>query len=568
MSTEPTGRLVDLADLIGSRHDVDWAHELESSSSVAEAKVVDSMRVLAKIRDLHAARSADLPRSWGRLELGDELGRGSYGSVLRARDPQLERDVALKLLHEDRVEGDEERERILHEGRCLARVQHPNVVAVHGVEEHGGRIGLWMEYVEGRTLAEMIQGDGPLSEGEARAIGETLARAVAAVHAEGVVHRDIKAQNVMRAGGGRVVLMDFGAGSRRGELSGPAIGTPMYLAPELIDGQPASPRSDLFALGVLLFHLVTGEYPVRATSLGELRRAHETRDLRSLSDLRPELSADFVSIVERCLASDPEGRYDGAGSLAHALAGSTELRTAPHAAQPPRSGRAASGMPRRTLLLASAAVTVLATIAAFGVATLFTPAGPIEADAAIFRGTASGREELAAGATLRAGDEVGLRFRADDELHVYVLNQDDRGQTYLLYPLPWLDQQNPLPAGSEHRLPGSVGGEARLWGVDGSATRERILVTASRDPLPELEAMLASLTPAQRADEAPGLALDATTTESTGRRLRGMGQLVRPSQERQGDGGAAFDLFESLANVPARNDELWVRRFEFAGAPR
>src|SRR5262249_42437792 len=138
---------------------------------------------------------------WGRFRLLEKLGEGGYGDVYRAHDTQLDREVALKLLKPARVRTDSSR-RLLHEGRMLARVRHPNVVAVYDVGEHEGRVGLWMELVRGATLEELLRSRGPMSAGEAALVGQDVCRALAAVHAAGLVHRDVKTANVMREVGG------------------------------------------------------------------------------------------------------------------------------------------------------------------------------------------------------------------------------------------------------------------------------------------------------------------------------------------------------------------------------
>src|SRR4051794_12648846 len=199
-------------------------------------------------------------RRWGALECRREIASGKFGTVYLAWDPALEREVALKILP---AAG--RSHTVMQEGRLLARVRHPNVVTVYGIDEYDGTIGLWMEWVEGLTLTQVLAARGLLGGHEAALIGIDVCRAVAAVHKAGVLHRDIKAQNVMREAGGRIVLMDFGAGETRTEdaLTPPrTIGTPLYLAPELFAGQSATIASDIYSVGVLLYHLMTGRYPV------------------------------------------------------------------------------------------------------------------------------------------------------------------------------------------------------------------------------------------------------------------------------------------------------------------
>ncbi len=367
MSAQRT-RLLELAASVADGSvDIDWK-ELEASVVDDEDRqLLQDLRVLADVAQLHrsddsagsaaplagrgrvvgrispALTDTDAPTveervlpppttgpldHWGHLELIEQIGQGSFGNVYRARDTRLDRDVALKLLRKGRQTA-ELAEKILHEGRILARVRHRNVVTVFGVEEQDGRIGLWMEYIRGRTLEQLLRSTGSFGSREAALIGQELCRALASVHKAGLVHRDIKAQNVMREEGGRLVLMDFGAGqyvhAAGAAPSGRLTGTPLYLAPELLRGGEATVRSDIYGLGVLLFHLVTGQYPVSASSIDDLRQAHvEGRRFR-LHDARPDLADDFARVVERASHPDPARRYSSAGALQEALARSLGL---------------------------------------------------------------------------------------------------------------------------------------------------------------------------------------------------------------------------------------------------
>ena len=262
---------------------------------------------------------------WGRLELLELVGKGTFGDVYRARDAQLQREVAVKLLHVNR-RRDGLVDRMLHEARALARVEHPNVVVVHDAEERDGRAGLCMEFIRGRTLEAMLATDGPRGAREAALIGQDLCQALAAVHAAGLVHRDIKAQNVMRENGGRVVLMDFGAGLQLSEgeaRAGSVTGTPLYLAPEVLERGETSARSDIYSLGVLLYHLVSNDYPVRGQTPAELLDAHRNGRVRRLRDAAPKCPSWFVRAVERAIATDPRERYATAGEFEAALGGRT-----------------------------------------------------------------------------------------------------------------------------------------------------------------------------------------------------------------------------------------------------
>ncbi len=211
---------------------------------------------------------------------------------------------------------------IIQEGRLLARVHHPNVVTIYGAEQIGARIGLWMEFVRGRTLKQIVDAGKVFSGAEAVQIGVDVAHAMAAVHSAGVLHRDIKAQNVMLADDGRAVLMDFGTGRDLADNSSDVAGTPLYLAPEIFVGGDATVQSDIYSLGVLLYYLVTGSYPVRADTVRDLRLAHERhgrigiRTARGGSDLSPKL----VRIIERAIDPRPDNRYARADALAADLA--------------------------------------------------------------------------------------------------------------------------------------------------------------------------------------------------------------------------------------------------------
>lgn len=254
---------------------------------------------------------------WGPFQLRERVGQGSFGEVYRAYDPVLEREVALKLLLPGRLQEGEEAS-ALSEARALAKVKHPNVVPVYGVARYDDRAGFWSEYVHGKTLSTLLKVQGPFGPPEVAGIGIDLARALGAVHAAGLVHRDIKASNVMREAGGRILLLDFGLTQQR-EGHGPTSGTVPYIAPEILRGEPASPASDLYALGVLLYYLLAGKYPFRETTLATLRAAHESGVRPRLMDDRPDLSEPLTRVVETAMDPDPARRYASAGEMISAL---------------------------------------------------------------------------------------------------------------------------------------------------------------------------------------------------------------------------------------------------------
>jgi Tol biopolymer transport system component len=300
-------------------------------------------------------------RSWGSLLVLQPLASGVYGNVHRAWDTHLDREVAVKFFRDD-ADGSAT---LLREARALARVRHPNVVAVYGAEHEDGLAGLWMELVEGETLAHAVASRGPMSPREVAGIGIDVCRAVAALHAHNLVHRDIKAANVMRERGGRIVLMDFG-GAHRVDHGQPADvqGTPAYMAPELFAGEPPSAAADIYAIGVLLFFLLTGRHPVEGESVGELQLAH-ARDKRiRLRDARADLPDALARVVERATARR-EARFPTVGALEQALSGI--LGEAPGS----RQGRPLTGLRRwRSWGVAAAALALVAVAAAAALAAL------------------------------------------------------------------------------------------------------------------------------------------------------------------------------------------------------
>jgi eukaryotic-like serine/threonine-protein kinase len=246
------------------------------------------------------------------------VGRGSFGEVYRAFDPTLQRNVALKLLLPRGEDRQVETGELLREARALARVRHQNVVAIHGVDRHEGRIGFWSDFVQGRTLSEVVDTHGPLGPREAALVGIDVAKAAAAVHAAGFLHRDIKAGNVMREEGGRILLMDFGLTHEGGTDDSPR-GTPAYMAPELLLGRPATIATDVYAIGVLLFFLMTAQHPVAGANLEQLCRAHASGTRRTLLDVRPDLPEVLAHLVERATNPDPGKRFASAGLMIAAL---------------------------------------------------------------------------------------------------------------------------------------------------------------------------------------------------------------------------------------------------------
>jgi hypothetical protein len=614
---EPVDPLTRSAGAVADGDAVDWNAARDDSPELTEA--LDGLERVERIarawRDVapgDAGAETAAPRPvrfrWGDLEIHARLGEGSFGEVFLARDPGLDRDVALKLRPAGGDEADARRD--LEEARRLARVRHPNVLAIHGADVRDGRAGLWTERIEGRTLEQALAADGPLGAREAALIGVDLCRALAAVHAAGLVHGDVKASNVMRETGGRIVLMDFGSASRSGG-GARLTGTPLAAAPEVLEGGPPTAASDLFALGTLLFRLVTGRHHVEAASVDALRRALADGTRVSLRSLRPDLPTAFVAALERALERDPARRFRDAGAMEAALAASmgAAWSATAEAGEAPAGGRGRRPVPawrRPAGAVALAALAVALATAAWlewtprvpgggdsagtpgsgaapvpgprtesgaaepgsrsATATSGTaappqdPAGPDpargrfapEATAVLWRVRDGVATPLEDGDAVRPGDHLSLEFRAAERLWVYVLDEDDRGEMFVLFPVAGVEARNPLPAGGPHRLPGPRGGEPLDWVVSSTGGRERVLAIASRRPIEALERQIAAL---PSADPSRPVVFPPPS-EAAVAELRGIGRMAPASAMPAG----ASRLDRLWGELSAGGEAVWVRR--------
>jgi serine/threonine-protein kinase len=308
-------------DAIADAGEVDW-QALEAAAGDGVTR--ERLRALAGVAAIARVHSAGAPGSlrpvpftWGPLEVREWVARGAHGDVFRAWDPRLDRDVALKLVR-DRDAAAVDRSASITEGRLLARVHHPNVVTVHGADRIGDEAGIWMEFVHGRTLRHDVESSGPLDVREAVRIGIGVCSGLEAIHRAGLLHRDVKAQNVMRADDGRVLLMDLGASRDAMRPAGGLHGTPLYLAPELLEGREATIATEVYAVGVLLFFLLTRRYPVAADSIEELKSLHEKRAVGRLASVSTVPSA-VSAVVDRALSVDPARRFTSIGDMGTAL---------------------------------------------------------------------------------------------------------------------------------------------------------------------------------------------------------------------------------------------------------
>jgi eukaryotic-like serine/threonine-protein kinase len=260
----------------------------------------------------------------GRYELAEVLGTGGMARVYRAHDRVLERDVALKVLDERLSADPEYVERFRREARAIARLPHPNIVTVIDRGETEGWQFIVFEYVRGPNLKQLVQERGQLPVGQALTLAHQAARGLAYAHENGVVHRDVKPQNVLVDPDGVAKVTDFGiaraAGTDQGlTMTGTILGTGDYLSPEQASGQPVDARSDQYSLGVLLFELLTGEPPYTGESLFAVAARHVNDPIPSVRDRRPEVSARVEATIRRALAKRPEERFPTTDALIAAL---------------------------------------------------------------------------------------------------------------------------------------------------------------------------------------------------------------------------------------------------------
>ena len=267
-------------------------------------------------QDDSLSERADFPHG---LELLRPLGKGKVAHVHLAREPELGRLVAVKLLKPELARDEVTRQRFEREARSAASLAHPNVVAVHRF----GRLEddtpyLVMRYVKGRNLGDLLQAEGPLSESTAKTVLEQIASALAAAHKKGIVHRDLRPENVLvDEETGRVMLSDFGLAAvldsgatpkPRLTRTGQVLGQPRYASPEQLRGEAVTGESDVYSLGVVAYELLTREGPYRASTTQEWMRAHLTGEPRPLSSLRRDVSLELEALLLKCLAREPAHR--------------------------------------------------------------------------------------------------------------------------------------------------------------------------------------------------------------------------------------------------------------------
>jgi serine/threonine protein kinase/Tol biopolymer transport system component len=266
-------------------------------------------------------------------EILERLGGGGMGVVYKARDLRLDRPVALKFLAVDGDASEEERKRFLREARAASVLDHPSICTLYEIDETAdGRLFLAMAYCEGETLTRRIA-QGPLPIAEAVDLALQIADGLAAAHAKGIIHRDVKPGNVVVTAGRRIKIVDFGiaslAGQSRLTRAGTALGTAAYMSPEQLRSEPADARADVWSLGVVLYEMLTGRLPFPGESERGIALAILTRTPEPLAALRPEVPAALERVVARTLAKRPEDRYPGMEALRADLRAAAASASAP-----------------------------------------------------------------------------------------------------------------------------------------------------------------------------------------------------------------------------------------------
>lgn len=445
------------------------------------------------------------------------IGAGSQGEVHRAFDPMLQMPVALKLF----PVGDAPH--WLAEARQLARLQHPHVVRIHGAAIENGRAGLWMDLVEGCDLRTIVDRSGPLPANEAVAIALDLADALTAIHAAGILHGDVKAENVLRNDDGQVVLTDFGAAHGLGRMPWLLLGTASYLAPELLAGAERTPAHDCYALNVLLYFLLSGYFPgppklALANAQLPLETDQPTTPLRTAA---PHLPARLCRVIDRELALSPQARHKSLEDYASALRKSLQG-------------------PRRSRQLAAVAGLLAAALSlALSDSQLPATVETATTEVSFVTDSGDGLRPVADGARLDPTMPLLMRLNSLSPSWVYIVNRDGNGRQTLLFPHAELNVSNPLPAGITW-LPGAIEGLLRGWALDGSSSTEDFVVIVSPGRSLSLEDALQSV---------PALPLSGPT--------RGVGGLApAPANDERA-------LERLLQKESAQSADLRVWRYRF-----
>ncbi len=264
----------------------------------------------------------------GRYRLDEVIGRGGMSTVYKAFDTVLERPVAIKLMHREIATDSDQLERFRREARAVAQLNHPHVVSVidageeplgDGEDESAGTPYIVLEFVDGETLKSVIRRDGPMEIPQALAYAIEVARALGAAHEHQIVHRDVKPQNILIDPEGGAKITDFGIARSLAEegltMAGRVLGTTDYVSPEQALGQPVTPQSDLYSLGIVLYEMLTGDVPFHGETPVAVAMKHVREEVPDVQARRPEISAATASVVDRALAKDLSERYPDAAAM-------------------------------------------------------------------------------------------------------------------------------------------------------------------------------------------------------------------------------------------------------------
>jgi eukaryotic-like serine/threonine-protein kinase len=267
----------------------------------------------------------------GRYSLERELGRGGMGVVYLAREVRLDRPVAIKLLPPSKASDPRLRERFLREARTAAKLSHPNIIPIHAVEEIGAFVFFAMAYVDGETLTERVRRRGPMAPSEGARVLRDVAWALAYAHGQGVIHRDVKPDNILlEQATGRVLVADFGiagvVAGAGGLVAGEIVGTPEFMSPEQALGEAIDARSDLYSLGIVGYFTLSGTLPFEAEKATDVLAKQVTEPAPPVGTASPGVPKRIAQTIDRCLAKDPTERPEGTAALAEQLSRALENR--------------------------------------------------------------------------------------------------------------------------------------------------------------------------------------------------------------------------------------------------
>jgi serine/threonine-protein kinase len=379
------------------------------------------------MRDQVQAQDLFLGLQFGHYRIIEKIGSGGMGVVYRALDEHLDREVAIKVLHPGTIADEAARRRFQNEARALSKLNHPNIATIHDFDTQRGTDFLVMEFLPGETLSHKLAG-GPLPEKEIVRLGIQLAEGLAAAHEHGVVHRDLKPGNLL-CSEGRLKILDFGLAKLRRQVTGTSVtesmeqthsvsGTLPYMAPEQLLGEDVDARTDLYAAGLVLYEMATGQRPFADLPSGQLIAAILKRSPIPAKALNPKLSVELDHIITKCVEKDPENRYQSAKEMGVDLRWiEREMRSDHSTEQVPAKGREPLSSAKRWVTIGAIAAVVLIVAVFLGfpsakrwVAGRWNGAGRIESLAVLPLVNLSGdpnREYLADGMTEELITQLG-----------------------------------------------------------------------------------------------------------------------------------------------------------------